>query len=103
MNSNKNSSRGRQQGKKKPQNSSKPGFNSKKKFAKNYRPKPILKRNIPTSGEGSSGAKQTTKSSENDGIRLNKYISNSGICSRREADVFIKAGSASVSNRGPKL
>jgi len=24
-------------------------------------------------------------------IRLNKYISNSGICSRREADTFIKA------------
>ena len=25
-------------------------------------------------------------------IRLNKYISNSGICSRREADKFIEAG-----------
>ena len=99
MNSNKNSSRGRHQGKKKPQNSSKPGFNSKKKFAKNYRPKPIPKRNNPTSGEGSSGAKQLKQSNENDGIRLNKYISNSGICSRREADVFIKAGSASVNGK----
>ena len=30
---------------------------------------------------------------------MNKYISNSGICSRREADVFIKAGSASVNGK----
>ena len=33
------------------------------------------------------------RGSSNDGlIRLNKYISNSGICSRREADELIKAG-----------
>lgn len=31
-----------------------------------------------------------------DSIRLNKYIANSGICSRREADVFIKAGNVKV-------
>lgn len=29
-------------------------------------------------------------------IRLNKYISNSGICSRRDADIYIKAGSVTV-------
>ncbi len=34
----------------------------------------------------------TNKSSGNDFIRLNKYISNSGVCSRREADELIKAG-----------
>lgn len=33
---------------------------------------------------------------ENDGIRLNKFIANSGICSRREADEYIKAGLVSV-------
>ena len=32
-------------------------------------------------------------------IRLNKYISNSGICSRREADTLIKAGNASVNGK----
>jgi 23S rRNA pseudouridine2605 synthase len=32
-------------------------------------------------------------------IRLNKYISNSGICSRREADEFIKAGLVSVNGK----
>lgn len=33
------------------------------------------------------------------GIRLNKYISNSGVCSRREADVLIAAGSAMVNGK----
>ena len=36
---------------------------------------------------------------ESDEIRLNKYISNSGICSRREADKYIKSGSASVNGK----
>jgi 23S rRNA pseudouridine2605 synthase len=33
---------------------------------------------------------------QDDLIRLNKYISNSGICSRRDADIYIKAGSVTV-------
>lgn len=36
------------------------------------------------------------KAGNPDEIRLNKYISNSGICSRREADTYIKSGSATV-------
>lgn len=37
---------------------------------------------------------------ENDGtIRLNKYIANAGICSRREADDLIKAGAVSVNGK----
>ncbi|CAA0180281.1 pseudouridine synthase [Tenacibaculum maritimum] len=35
-------------------------------------------------------------STENTGIRLNKFISNSGICSRREADTYIEHGSVTV-------
>lgn len=34
-----------------------------------------------------------------DEIRLNKYIANSGICSRREADVYIKAGLVTVNGK----
>jgi 23S rRNA pseudouridine2605 synthase len=34
-----------------------------------------------------------------DGIRLNKYISNSGICSRREADTYIATGLVSVNGK----
>ncbi len=33
---------------------------------------------------------------ENDDIRLNKYISNSGICSRRDADIYIQSGNVKV-------
>ena len=45
--------------------------------------------------------KEETKSlAGNDGlIRLNKYVSNSGVCSRREADDFIKAGLVSVNGK----
>lgn len=37
--------------------------------------------------------------SEREGIRLNKYIANSGICSRREADELIKTGVVTVNNK----
>ena len=34
--------------------------------------------------------------SESDDIRLNKYIANSGLCSRREADIYIVSGNVKV-------
>ncbi len=34
--------------------------------------------------------------SNTEGIRLNKYIANSGVCSRREADMYIAAGNVTV-------
>ncbi|MEM7086640.1 MAG: S4 domain-containing protein [Bacteroidota bacterium] len=34
-----------------------------------------------------------------DGIRLNKYIANSGICSRREADLYIQTGQVTVNGK----
>lgn len=37
--------------------------------------------------------------SEPNTIRLNKYIANSGVCSRREADIYITAGSVSVNGK----
>lgn len=40
--------------------------------------------------------KPVQKTSNPDLIRLNKYIANSGVCSRREADTFIAAGSVIV-------
>lgn len=41
--------------------------------------------------------KQQGKKTE--GIRLNKYISNSGICSRRDADIYISAGNVTVNGK----
>lgn len=40
--------------------------------------------------------RQTSQSQE---VRLNKYIANSGICSRREADEYIKAGLISINGK----
>lgn len=87
MNSNKNSSRGRQPEKKKPQSTFTRKFDNKKKFSKDR----VTSSQTPK--------KQVASNPEVDGIRLNKYIANSGICSRREADVYIAAGSATVNGK----
>lgn len=45
------------------------------------------------------GKKETTpkpQKAASDDIRLNKYISNSGMCSRREADIYIQSGNVKV-------
>lgn len=34
-----------------------------------------------------------------EGMRLNKYIANSGICSRRDADIYISAGNVTVNGK----
>ena len=73
---NKNSSRGRQAGK----NSNPQGKNRFKKDFKKPKATP-------------------QKSNENTGIRLNKFISNSGICSRREADTYIEHGSVTINGQ----
>jgi 23S rRNA pseudouridine2605 synthase len=39
------------------------------------------------------------KKNTTEGIRLNKYIANSGLCSRRDADIYIKAGSVTVNGK----
>jgi 23S rRNA pseudouridine2605 synthase len=45
-------------------------------------------------------SKQKSKANFNsDEIRLNKYISNSGMCSRREADMHISIGSVTVNGK----
>ena len=43
--------------------------------------------------------KQISKSSKNDEIRLNKYIANSGVCSRRDADIYIVSGNVMVNEK----
>lgn len=70
MNSDKNSSRGRQD------EASKVYQGKKKKEYKKI--------------------KSTPQANPEDGIRLNKYISNSGVSSRREADKYIASGNVTV-------
>lgn len=86
MNSNKNSSRGRQEGRKSTPLNRKSTkkkaplsrMSSKKEFKKPH---------------------TTSKTDESAGIRLNKYIANSGVCSRREADTYIEHGSVEVNGK----
>jgi len=42
---------------------------------------------------------KTKQNSNPDLIRLNKYIANAGICSRREADTYIAAGNVTVNGK----
>ena len=86
MNSNRNSSRGRQEGKKSTPLSRKSTSSSKKSTP--------LSRNTPK--KTFTKIKEAPKSDESSGIRLNKYIANSGVCSRREADTYIEHGSVEV-------
>lgn len=58
-------------------------------------------RKKPFDKKFSSKPKQSEphKKSNPDEIRLNRYIANAGICSRREADTFIAAGSVTVNGK----
>jgi 23S rRNA pseudouridine2605 synthase len=69
--------------------------NFKKMDKKFERPTRVPAKNTSTerSNEGSSS------SSANDTWRLNRYISNSGVCSRREADTLIAKGEISVNGK----
>ncbi|CAL2087952.1 pseudouridine synthase [Tenacibaculum sp. 190524A05c] len=58
---------------------------------------PRNKKQFNTRNKKSSNT--SNKSNEDKGIRLNKYISNSGICSRREADTYIEHGSVTVNGQ----
>ncbi len=59
-----------------------------------FRKKSYSRGNAPIKGNGNN-----QQSSNPDLIRLNKYLSNSGVCSRREADVLITAGSVTVNGK----
>jgi 23S rRNA pseudouridine2605 synthase len=63
---------------------------------------PFFKKAYPKRSVRSTGYKKVSDKPEpvSDGlIRLNKYISNAGICSRREADELISAGTVKVNGK----
>jgi 23S rRNA pseudouridine2605 synthase len=64
-----------------------------KSFDKGKKSKSFNKAGRASNSKPNSSKKPSTTA---DGIRLNKYIANSGICSRREADMYIQVGSVSV-------
>lgn len=55
------------------------------------------KADAETAAKPAKKANQAPKrQKEKDEIRLNKYISNSGVCSRRDADIYIQSGNVKV-------
>jgi len=58
--------------------------------------KPVTKKQyIARKKSEESGSKKVDDGT----IRLNKYIANAGVCSRREADIYIKSGNVSVNGK----
>lgn len=43
--------------------------------------------------------KNSSVPEKKEGIRLNKYVANSGMCSRRDADIYIAAGNVTVNGK----
>lgn len=60
---------------------------------------PIKKYSKDKSDAKKASTTPTKPPSKTDGIRLNKYIANSGMCSRRDADIFIAAGNVTVNGK----
>lgn len=50
-------------------------------------------------GQKKSTPPASPASGRDTGMRLNKYIANAGICTRREADIYIEAGAVWVNNK----
>lgn len=57
--------------------------------------------NIDERGK-STGIKKQNLMARNKGVRINKYIADSGLCSRRKADEYIEAGTVKINRRPVK-
>ena len=75
---------------------SKKGGKASGRGANNNRAKSHARGNAPIKTNTTGSSRTATTSSGKGGIRLNKYIANSGICSRREADLYISTGQVTV-------
>lgn len=68
----------------------------KKKSTTSAKP-PMPKRSQkPRPKSATKPTQNVPKPIKSDDIRLNKYISNSGVCSRRDADIYIQSGNVKV-------
>lgn len=77
--------------------------NKSKSFSKTKNSKTSFKSQKPTGGRPPFGnkaqkSKEPLPSFSNE-VRLNKFLSNAGICSRREADVLIETGVVSINGK----
>lgn len=60
----------------------------------NFRKKSYVRENAPVKKKT-----QSKQPSDPNLIRLNKYVANAGVCSRRDADIYISAGNVTVNGK----
>lgn len=87
---------------KSPSYKGKNSFQNDRKSFPEKKDKPTIQKiddleSLTKDGEFRGGGK-TFKNEEDNLVRLNKYISNSGICSRRQADEYIAAGLVKIND-----
>lgn len=61
--------------------------------------KPVFRKSFSKSKKGANSGNIPKKKGATDEMRLNRYIANAGVCSRREADTFITAGMVTVNGK----
>lgn len=92
-----NNKRGRSRPNSSRSNSSKPKPPMAKRAQGPKKVKPEVKAAQEAAAEKIRKQNQPAKRQKaSDEIRLNKYISNSGVCSRRDADIYIQSGNVKV-------
>jgi 23S rRNA pseudouridine2605 synthase len=60
---------------------------------------PVKKDSAPKNAPKGAAKPASKTGPKAEGIRLNKYISNSGACSRRDADIYIGSGNVTVDDK----
>ncbi len=70
--------------------------NTNRKPNKGKRSGKSVQEKIHSAPKGKRPVASKTSTNDPDSIRLNKYISNSGVCTRRDADLYISTGSVRV-------
>jgi 23S rRNA pseudouridine2605 synthase len=71
-------------------NKPKPAMAKRSQKPKKVKPTTVVEEKVKTPNQAPKRIK------EKDEIRLNKYIANSGACSRRDADIYIQSGNVKV-------
>jgi 23S rRNA pseudouridine2605 synthase len=75
-------------------------FSDKKSFDKPYEPKLSKSERVVEKSKKAGPSKTSDqKGVSDDAVRLNRYVANAGICSRREADVLIATGVVTVNGK----
>ncbi|MES2762966.1 MAG: pseudouridine synthase [Bacteroidota bacterium] len=75
-------------------------YDDKKSFDKPYEPKRSKSERVVEKSKKAGPSKTSDqKGVSDDAVRLNRYVANAGICSRREADVLIATGVVTVNGK----